>query len=334
MGVPCKGRMGVQRLREERKVAPWRQRLPGSCWALSGGFESCLRVSRVKCVWISSSKLRCQGRALFLCHLSALTLTLSLHPLCHSQLESPLPPCVVLQVGFSGLKGGGVQREQLPLRQWSTQMAATCLIVCAPGGGLYLWHLDGDILTSRVLISRRGGFCSLELSPCRGQRPTEPRMKTAVTFRTKLAWMRMKCGKPSLTCTDDRRDLLEPREVPAHPQPWPGSRTTLAGAGGASFVPPDLTCRLPCDCLLVCCACSPCPALRCSFIWSACWRRIPSSNRCLLTVCCRARTARAEGREHSLYSGEVRPVRWCSCVTCHVCAGATWLPAQGLAAGK
>ena len=126
MGVPCKGRVDVQRLREGRKVAPWRQRLPLSCWALSGGFESCLRVSRVKCVWISSSKLRCQGRALFLCHLSALILMLSLHSLCHSHLGCPLPPCIVPQVGFSEPKGGGLQRERLPSCQWSTQMDPEC----------------------------------------------------------------------------------------------------------------------------------------------------------------------------------------------------------------
>lgn len=126
MGVPCKGRMGMQRSREGRKVAPWKQRLPESCWALSGGFESCLRVSRVKCVWISSSKLRCQGRHLFLCHLSALILILSLHSLCHSHLGCPLLPCVVLQVGFSEPKGGGLQRERLPSCQWSTQMDPEC----------------------------------------------------------------------------------------------------------------------------------------------------------------------------------------------------------------
>lgn len=230
MGVPCKGRMGMQRSREGRKVAPWKQRLPGSCWALSGGFESCLRVSRVKCVWISSSKLRCRGRALFLCHLSSLILILSLHSLCHSHSGCPLLPCVVLQVGFSEPKGGGLQREQLPSCQWSTKMDPEC-----PGSHLpdcvctwrrtiplaYLWwHPDFSCahITAWWLLL-------LEPWPCGGQRPTEPRMKTAVTFRTKLAWIRMKCGKPSLICIDDPNPHLHQR---------------FAGAEGSASTSPAL----------------------------------------------------------------------------------------------
>ena len=241
---------------------------------------------------------------------------LSLHSLRHSHLGCPLPPCIVLQVGFSEPKGGGLQRERLPSHSvvhtdgpWVSRLPPAWLCV----------HLEEVYTSGTFMVTSWLLVCSYHCMVASAPWSYHPvRAETYGTKNEDCSNFQNKTGMNEVEVWEAFPYLYWwPQATPTPKICWSRGKCQHIPSPGLDLGPHSPEQGVPASCLQTWLADSPVTAswfavlalhaLPC-IVSSSGWFSIHYCNRCLLSMYCRAGTANAEGKEHFLYSDEVRSV--------------------------